>query len=336
MQAGILRLLRELCDDLNLAVLLVTHDFGVLSSVADTIVVMESGLVVETGDREPLITAPQHEYTRSLIESLPGAEISPRRPQRRTTPERPRSRCSNSTTSPASTSSTEAERSVPVSDVSLQLGRSEVLGLVGESGCGKSTLANRICGPRETCRWTHHLRFAPGEATRSGPPAANHLLGIQMVFQNPYASLNPRRRIRDQLTDALALDSDQTWTVDSLLEAVDLPLDAAQRFSHSFSGGQRQRIAIARALAGQPKVLVGDEPIASLDAFLQARIAKMMRDLAIESGASMIFISTTNYFSIVHEIADRVAVMEAGGVVEVGSTEHRSGTIPNIRTQRSC
>ncbi|MDN5635309.1 MAG: ABC transporter ATP-binding protein, partial [Brevibacterium sp.] len=121
------------------------------------------------------------------------------------------------------------------------------------------------------------------------------------------------------LTDALALDPDQTWTVDSLLEAVDLPLDAAQRFSHSFSGGQRQRIAIARALAAGPKVLVGDEPIASLDAFLQARIAKMMRDLAIESGASMIFIS--HDLSIVHEIADRVAVMEAGGVVEVGSTE---------------
>lgn len=140
-----------------------------------------------------------------------------------------------------------------------------------------------------------------------------------MVFQNPYASLNPRRRIRDQLTDALALDPEHNWTVESLLEAVDLPVDAAQRYSHSFSGGQRQRIAIARALAAGPKVLVGDEPIASLDAFLQARIARMMRDLAIDSGASMIFIS--HDLSVVRDIADRVAVMEAGKIVEVGSTE---------------
>lgn len=205
-----------------------------------------------------------------------------------------------------------------VNGVSLQLGRSEVLGLVGESGCGKSTLAKLICGLEKP---------ADGSITFDGHPVralglkkrAKELLGIQMVFQNPYASLNPRRRIRDQLNDALALNPDGTWTVESLLEAVDLPADSAQRYSHSFSGGQRQRIAIARALAAGPKVLVGDEPIASLDAFLQARIARMMRDLAIDSGASMIFIS--HDLSVVRDIADRVAVMEAGRIVEVGSTE---------------
>ena len=205
-----------------------------------------------------------------------------------------------------------------VNGVSLQLGRSEVLGLVGESGCGKSTLAKLICGLEKP---------ADGSITFDGHPVralglkkrAKELLGIQMVFQNPYASLNPRRRIRDQLEDALALNPDGTWSVESLLEAVDLPSDSAQRYSHSFSGGQRQRIAIARALAAGPKVLVGDEPIASLDAFLQARIARMMRDLAIDSGASMIFIS--HDLSVVRDIADRVAVMEAGRIVEVGSTE---------------
>lgn len=205
-----------------------------------------------------------------------------------------------------------------VNGVSLQLGRSEVLGLVGESGCGKSTLAKLICGLEKP---------ASGSITFDGHPVrglglkkrAKELLGIQMVFQNPYASLNPRRRIRDQLEDALALNPDGTWSVESLLEAVDLPSDSAQRYSHSFSGGQRQRIAIARALAAGPKVLVGDEPIASLDAFLQARIARMMRDLAIDSGASMIFIS--HDLSVVRDIADRVAVMEAGRIVEVGSTE---------------
>ncbi|AZU00312.1 ABC transporter ATP-binding protein [Brevibacterium linens] len=205
-----------------------------------------------------------------------------------------------------------------VNGVSLQLGRSEVLGLVGESGCGKSTLAKLICGLEKP---------ADGAITFDGHPVralalkkrAKELLGIQMVFQNPYASLNPRRRIRDQLDDALALNPDGTWTVESLLEAVDLPADSEQRYSHSFSGGQRQRIAIARALAAGPKVLVGDEPIASLDAFLQARIARMMRDLAIDSGASMIFIS--HDLSVVRDIADRVAVMEAGRIVEVAPTD---------------
>lgn len=204
-----------------------------------------------------------------------------------------------------------------VDGVSLQLGRSEVLGLVGESGCGKSTLAKLICGLEKP---------AGGSITFDGSPVralglkkrAKSLLGIQMVFQNPYASLNPRRRIRDQLEDALALDPSGSWSVESLLEAVDLPKDSAQRYSHSFSGGQRQRIAIARALAAGPKVLVGDEPIASLDAFLQARIARMMRDLAIDSGASMIFIS--HDLSVVRDIADRVAVMEAGRIVEVAQT----------------
>ena len=205
-----------------------------------------------------------------------------------------------------------------VNDVSLHLGRSEVLGLVGESGCGKSTLAKLICGLEKLAGGTITFDSHPVKPLGLGR-RPKHLLGVQMVFQNPYASLNPRRRIRDQLSDALALDPQKTWTVESLLEAVDLPADSAQRFSHSFSGGQRQRIAIARALAAGPKVLVGDEPIASLDAFLQARIARMMRDLAIDSGASMVFIS--HDLSVVREIADRVAVMEAGKIVEVGSTE---------------
>jgi ABC-type glutathione transport system ATPase component len=205
-----------------------------------------------------------------------------------------------------------------VDGVSLQLGRSEVLGLVGESGCGKSTLAKLICGLEKPAGGT--ITFAGDRVKALGlKKRAKSQLGIQMVFQNPYASLNPRRRIRDQLEEALALDPSGNWNVESLLEAVDLPTDSAQRYSHSFSGGQRQRIAIARALAAGPKILVGDEPIASLDAFLQARIARMMRDLAIDSGASMIFIS--HDLSVVRDIADKVAVMEAGRIVEVASTD---------------
>lgn len=205
-----------------------------------------------------------------------------------------------------------------VDGVSLDLGHSEVLGLVGESGCGKSTLAKLICGLEKTAGGTITFDSHPVKKLGLGR-RTTHQLGIQMVFQNPYASLNPRRKVGDQIADGLALDPQSKWMVGTLLEAVDLPTDAAQRFPHSFSGGQRQRIAIARALATGPKVLIGDEPIASLDAFLQARIARMMRTLAIDAGASMLFIS--HDLSVVREVADRVAVMEAGRIVEVGTTE---------------
>lgn len=218
-----------------------------------------------------------------------------------------------------------------VNGVSFELGRSEVLGLVGESGCGKSTLAKLICGLEKTSGGSITFGSTPvkplGLRRRS-----QELMGIQMVFQNPYASLNPRRKIREQLEDALKLDAERRWTVESLLEAVDLPVNSAERFPHAFSGGQRQRIAIARALAAGPDVLIGDEPIASLDAFLQSRIAKMMRDLAIESGASLLFIS--HDLSVVRDVADRVAVMQAGEIVEIGETEQIWDSPQHAYTQR--
>lgn len=205
-----------------------------------------------------------------------------------------------------------------VDGVSFDIRPGEVLGLVGESGCGKSTLAKLICGLEKPDEG--RISFA-GNAVKplSFGRRPKELLGIQMVFQNPYASLNPRRKVGDQIRDALRIDPKGRWTVDELLDAVDLPRSSASRFPHAFSGGQRQRLAIARALAAGPSVLIGDEPIASLDAFLQSRIAKMMRDLAAETDAAMLFIS--HDLAVVREIADRVAVMSAGRLVEVGETE---------------
>jgi ABC-type glutathione transport system ATPase component len=202
-----------------------------------------------------------------------------------------------------------------VDGVDLSLAPGEVLGLVGESGCGKSTLARAVCGLEP---------LAEGRILFDGEPVQPlglrrrpaREVRIQMVFQNPYASLNPRRRVGSQIEDALRVAARQTGSVAELLADVGLDADAARKYPHEFSGGQRQRVAIARAIAAGPDVLIGDEPIASLDASLQARIAALMRDVALGHGASLLFIS--HDLSVVRVIADRIAVMQSGRIVEQG------------------
>ena len=205
-----------------------------------------------------------------------------------------------------------------VDGVSFELGRGEVLGLVGESGCGKSTLAKAVCGLEPLAGGEIRYEGRPVEPLRMRRRRPD-LLGIQMVFQNPYASLNPRRRVGEQIADALALGRAGDASVPGLLDDVGLPAAAATSYPHQFSGGQRQRIAIARALAAGPHLLIGDEPIASLDASLQARLAMLMRDLARERGTSLLFIS--HDLAVVRLIADRIAVMQAGKIVEIGTAE---------------
>jgi peptide/nickel transport system ATP-binding protein len=205
-----------------------------------------------------------------------------------------------------------------VDEVSLSVKPGEVVGLVGESGCGKSTVAKLICGLQPGFT---------GAATFNGTPITpltlarrpTELLRIQMVFQNPYASLNPRRKVGAQIEDARKINPGAAPSVAALLEQVEMPAAAANSFPHQFSGAQRQRIAIARAVASGPTLLIGDEPIASLDASLQSKIARLMRELALESGASLLFIS--HDLSVVRLIADRVIVMNRGQVVETGNTE---------------
>ncbi|NHN56008.1 ABC transporter ATP-binding protein [Calidifontibacter sp. DB0510] len=205
-----------------------------------------------------------------------------------------------------------------VHDVSLAIEPGEVVGLVGESGCGKSTLARAICGLESLSSGTASFEGHP--ITRLGlRRRPTPLLRAQMVFQNPYASLNPRRRIGAQLEDGRRIHPGRAPSVVELLDQVGLESSAAQRFPHEFSGGQRQRIAIARAVATGPDLLIGDEPIASLDASLQARIATLMRSVALDAGASLLFIS--HDLSVVRLIADRMVVMRAGEIVEAGPTE---------------
>ncbi|GAA4166591.1 hypothetical protein GCM10022286_31470 [Gryllotalpicola daejeonensis] len=218
-----------------------------------------------------------------------------------------------------------------VDGVSFTLTPGAVLGLVGESGCGKSTLARAICGL---------VPLSGGSVTFGDVPVGSmglsgrdpRLLRIQMVFQNPYASLNPRRRIGKQIEDARRIHPTTAPTVGELLDQVELPRSAAAGYPFQFSGGQRQRIAIARAMATGPDVLIGDEPIASLDASLQSRVAQLMRRVALESGASLLFIS--HDLAIVRTIADRVLVMNRGKVVEEGETDAIWGAPQHPYTKR--
>jgi len=317
-QAQILDLLKDLVREDGMSLLLITHDLAVVSDMAARIAVMQRGEIVEQGATGVVLTHRRHPYTRALFAASSHA------PQRTAaTQDEPLLELRDVRRSYPGPRAGLLRRGPPmpaVDGVSFVLGRGESLGLVGESGCGKSTLARAILG------------LAPvqgGQITAFGQPVhpgmPNSLRsGIQVVFQDPYGSFNPRWKVEKLVAEPFHLmehppkGAARRERVVEALEAVHLTASDMEKYPHEFSGGQRQRIAIARALITRPEILVLDEAVSALDVSVRARILDLLAELQAEFGLSYLFIS--HDLTVVRAITDRVLVMRAGKIVEQGAT----------------
>jgi peptide/nickel transport system ATP-binding protein len=334
-QAQILAQLKELRERIGMGILLVTHDLGVVADIADRILVMHAGVLVEQGQATAILHAPQHSYTQSLLAAYtPRAPRAPRtpggplleakelrvafrrgrggKPDRRGAAGRPGRRGAGR----------HGVQVQALDDVSLTLNEGETLGVVGESGAGKTTLIRCLIRLTDPAEGT--IRFRGQDITKAGrrqlAPVRREL---QMVFQDPQASLNPRRRVEWILQSGLRLRGVQSAQIRvraaELLERVGLRGEHLDRFPHELSGGERQRVGIARALSCDPKALVLDEPVSSLDATVRAQVLDLLVRLQEEAGLSYLLV--THDLMVVRGVSDRVAVMRNGKVVEVAATE---------------
>ena len=321
-QAQILDLIKDMQKGLDTGVLFITHDFGVVADIADRVVVMQEGNIVETGTAKQVLNKPQHPYTKSLISAIP--RLMPRKARKRS--DKIVLRTNQLSKSFGSGHSFfgfgKGGRQVKaVREVDIELRKGETLGIVGESGSGKSTLARCIIKLMESDGGLIELNGVNISRLKRKNMRV-HRNRIQMVFQDPFASLNPRSRVGDIISQGPILQGvskqDAFANTRELLNIVGLDPRSFDRFPHEFSGGQRQRIGIARALALKPDILVADEPVSALDVSIQAQILQLLDKIRKQMDLSMLFI--THDLRVAAQVCDNVAVMQYGKVVEIGPT----------------
>ncbi|WP_353152336.1 dipeptide ABC transporter ATP-binding protein [Pollutimonas bauzanensis] len=369
-QAQILDLLADIQKEMGLAIMLITHDLAVVKNVADYVALMRAGEIVETVDAATFFAAPKHPYARQLLAAIPtfakrgrplsasepgstvdqeaasGAAALPVQPKvkaAQSSAADPILTVKNLSVSYSRKGSLWTRAAAPikvVDDVSFDLHAGETLALLGESGCGKTTTAKallRLLDKQATVGGQAHLN---GEdlLTVRGSRLRQLRQSIQIVFQDPYASLDPRMLVGEILDEGIAAlrpdrsAADRKSQVRSLLDRVGLPKNTAERYPHEFSGGQRQRIAIARALAVEPAVLICDEPTSALDVSVQAQILDLLQALQREFNIAYLFI--THNFGVVEYLSDRIAVMHEGRIVEADATGTVLASPQHGETQR--
>ncbi|MDD8023762.1 MAG: ABC transporter ATP-binding protein [Paracoccaceae bacterium] len=336
-QREVLDLLRDLQSEMGTAIILITHDMGVVAEMAERVIVMKQGQAVETGAVAQIFSGPRAAYTKDLLAAVPrmgdGSGAPAAAPDAK-----PVARLRDVKVHfdiRGGILSQVTHRVHAVEGVSFDIMEGETFSLVGESGCGKSTIAKALTG-----LVPHQGRIEVAGHTLgglSGPKMKAMRRDVQIVFQDPMAALDPRMRVGDLVAEPLVIHGigtpeEQREKVAGLFERVGLTRDQLDRYPHEFSGGQRQRICIARALALQPKLIVADESVSALDVSVQARVLELLDALKREFGIAYLFIS--HDMAVVENISDRIAVMYMGQIVEMGTRAQIFGSPRHPYTKR--
>ena len=347
-QSQILDLIKRLTKERNLAVILITHDMGVIAETTDRVAVMKNGDLVEIGPTKEVLTKPKEIYTRSLVSSVPptNKKISRfkiiekenksqsdtnikilNRWVKKEISNKDLVQVKNLSKTFDDSFFTESSKNsvMAVNDVSFNIKEGQSFGLVGESGSGKSTIAKMIVNLFRPSSGEIYFNDICITKIKSNKEMMKFRKQIQMIFQDPYSSLNGRLKVKDIVSEPIKLHNPSISSIDldnyinDLLESVELSRQSANRYPHEFSGGQRQRISIARALATQPRLLVCDEPTSALDVSIQAQILNLLKDLQEQLNLTILFIS--HDLPVVRQMCDRIAVLKNGKLCEVALTE---------------